>query len=142
MIDELFQITRYLYIEMRKVMKNNIMYNRKKLELHLDEIIQNNEIRDSIDWLMDISTTKLSSNDIVDLYEKEIEIYHALLLSYLMAEDYIMCAKLRDAINITTDDIIRLIKIKKGDDMEDCLSEVRFILDIYKKSVLQVLPDV
>lgn len=123
-------------------MKNNIMYNRKKLELHLDEIIQNNEIRDGIDWLMDISTTKLSSNDIVELYEKEIEIYHALLLNYLVVEDYIMCAKLRDAINITTDDIIRLIRIKKGDDMEDCLSEVRFILDIYKKSVLQVLPDV
>lgn len=45
----------------------------RKIELFLDTIIENNEIEDAIDWLVDLSTSNNTGDEIIDLYMSEME---------------------------------------------------------------------
>lgn len=117
-----------------KVMKSELI-NKKRLELHLDSIIENDVIGDTVDWLVNLATTNQTSSELFSTYEREMEIYHILLMKFIKEEDYVLCAKLRDVIEITTNDIIRIIRMKKFEDEEEILADIKFFLDVYKKGI-------
>jgi len=121
-------------------MKN---YNMKKIELYIDKVLETKELGDSIDWLVDLGTINTSGDELVDNYANEMESYTLLIITQLSEENYEFCGKVRDAIEIITEDIQRLIKMKKLDEDEkyELLKEIEFIYDVYKLSLKKLIED-
>ena len=115
----------------------------RKIELFLDSIIENNEIEDAIDWLVDLSTSNNTGDEIIDLYMSEMENLTVLLITQLYNENYMLCAKVRDVIEIVTNDCNRLIKMKNinKEEKEELLIEIRFIYDMYKLSLKKLIEE-
>ena len=138
-----YEIKKQGLMKMTKMEKLLQHMDLRKIELFLDTIIENNEIEDAIDWLIDLSTTNNSGDEIVDLYATEMENLTVLLITQLYNENFELCAKVRDVIQIVTNDCIRLIKMKnvEKDVKADLLNEIKFIYDLYKLSLNKLIEE-
>ena len=123
-----------------RLMKKSSM---KQIELYIDNVIANGEIGDEIDWLLDLKTLSTSGDELVDCYSAEIESYTFLLLTLITEENYKFCAKVRDAIEIITTDVIRLMKMKDLDEDEknELLEEIQFIYNVYKLTLHKLVDE-
>ncbi len=124
--------------------KKDSKMNIRQIEMFLDNIIESNEIDDAIQWLVDLGTMTLTGDELIDLYTKDMETYTFLLVEQIREENYEVCAKIRDVITITTQDVVKLIKSRtdiEKDEKADMLVEIQIIQIAYEKVLLAILEE-